>query len=697
MGTLEIFPDTLIAETAAGTFQLTGGASTTAVLSDLSDATYVRGNGAGIGLGTYSGTWLMGPLTGMPAGAVVTGVQLRMRYSNMSPEIWEPTNVRVVRPTSGAYSTLGFTRDESIVFAPGTGSTVREWTGPSKDKTAGGTKYVNELLLEPGTRLAASIDLNRFVASNTARLLSFSLVVTYNEAATVTINAPTGTEVVSRPTWTWSVSDPDGDAQRSFDLRVFTAAQVAAANFSPEGATPVYSAYQVTSAKLHKATRGFGQSGNYVAYLRVGGPVRANNNMVSAWASQAFTLSLTTPTAPTPDATYDSSTNTIDVTAQGTDNQLSYNQSTMERSTDLGWFSGSGGIGSYSTTVAAQGAYSMRMTRGSGTGDSTILTASGGSFWVPCAPGEGASAVAEFRAGTTGRTVKVGIDFADANYSLVGSTVYGSTVSDNSAGWTQATVSTTCPAGAAYKRVVIHVAALPAGEFHYIDRAGLYPATGITAWTVGGYAMTTRTVDLERSTDSGATWQDVPSTLVVHDPQRQTIRYSDVEAPSGVTMQYRLKVTAPNDLGEPMTSPYSAVATEPMPVFTSWWLNDIVNGTAIAIDVSDFQQTMTVPATVAVPLDGSAAVVSHDGLKDGELTLSCWLLNADDNAAFRTAVESGNSLLLRSVLAETWWVAFVGDVAKELLRALPVPGEDTPIRHAYKGKVTLAVVERPSV
>lgn len=98
-------------------------------------------------------------------------------------------------------------------------------------------------------------------------------------------------------------------------------------------------------------------------------------------------------------------------------------------------------------------------------------------------PGDSMTAVASFRANTTGRNCKVGLRWLTAGMADI-SVSYGSTVADTNAGWAQASVVAAAPATAAFVEVVAFVAAPVLGETHYMDKASVRRGAG-TDWIIG--------------------------------------------------------------------------------------------------------------------------------------------------------------------------------------------------------------------
>ena len=109
---------------------------------------------------------------------------------------------------------------------------------------------------------------------------------------------------------------------------------------------------------------------------------------------------------------------------------------------------------------------------------------------IKCNPGDTITAKAWFRSAVTGRSCNVGADFYDTSGNVVGSTLRGSNITDLTTGWTQATASLTCPAGAQEARLNVQVLApAAANEVHYvddpyIDRGPVYSADDSDTWSV---------------------------------------------------------------------------------------------------------------------------------------------------------------------------------------------------------------------
>lgn len=145
-------------------------------------------------------------------------------------------------------------------------------------------------------------------AGSTIDLAEAQVLVVYNQAPVVVVTAPTGSTVpTSRPTVTWTYSDPEGDPAEVTEVRVFSAAQYGATGFDPGSISvkPVWESGalygSVTSAPL---TADLLNNTTYRAYVRardLGSVYR-----FGPWANSQFTVSLTPPPTPTMTATADS-------------------------------------------------------------------------------------------------------------------------------------------------------------------------------------------------------------------------------------------------------------------------------------------------------------------------------------------------------------------------------------------------------
>lgn len=157
--------------------------------------------------------------------------------------------------------------------------------------------------------------------NRTFRLYEAYADVLYNEAPVATVTAPAegGTAATTRPTVSWTYTDPESDVQERYRIKVFTAAQVAEGGFSPETyATPVWDSGEVFSSATSAAVPVDLLNGTaYRAYVKVAD--YGSNGRYGAWDYNAFTVSLTAAVAPGLVATAESALGRVklDVTPSG--------------------------------------------------------------------------------------------------------------------------------------------------------------------------------------------------------------------------------------------------------------------------------------------------------------------------------------------------------------------------------------------
>ena len=163
-------------------------------------------------------------------------------------------------------------------------------------------------------------------------------------------------------------------------------------------------------------------------------------------------------------------------------NLLTKNQASLETNT-TGWAALTNCAIAQSSAQAADGANSLRLTSvASGNMDATTLTGTSG---IACVVGQQYTAMAYFRSAVSARSVLVAIAWYNAAGTFLSESA-GTSVGDTTSGFTQATVTATAPANAAFAAVRVRVLATgAASEVHYVDKIGLFPAPSITVWSAG--------------------------------------------------------------------------------------------------------------------------------------------------------------------------------------------------------------------
>lgn len=245
------------------------------------------------------------------------------------------------------------------------------------------------------------------------------------------------------------------------------------------------------------------------------------------------------------------------------------------------------------------------------------------------------------------------------------------------------------------------------GEQHYVDWVGIWPGSTlgeIHSWSAGGFLHddpTEHAIELQRSLENDEhgfpIWETIPEPRVEHVPQEQRLSYADYEVPSNVVATYRAKIEAENQDGDMMNSPWSNLATATMAVFDSWYLRDPIDpgNRTMRIRVHDVELVTPKPNTTDHPVGAESAVMTHDGVKLDDVACSVDLLTEDDYHMFREMVDSGATLLLQDVHGRQWYVQPDDGTTYEILRAVKLPSEPWPIRHAHRVRITFRSVEKP--
>lgn len=307
---------------------------------------------------------------------------------------------------------------------------------------------------------------------------------------TVTPVTVTGNDSSTSPTVDWTFNaNADGDKQKQYRVKVFSAAQYGAAGFNPETSVPVWDSGNLTGSATSAVVGASLLNGvTYKAYVRVA--IDVNGIWWTGYtASSAFVIQLTplpTPTMTvTPETTVPQYRNRIAV--QANINALSAQDASADDAA-LGvggwtaWFNGSV---ARSTAQQAYGLASLAMTA-TAAGNVGIRTATGVSSYR-VRPLQQYTAVANFRAATTARDTNAGMQFNDITGTPIGSVVYGTNIADSTANFnTQAFYTVVAPANAWSVTIYLRVVAAAAGEVHYADKIGLLVGSS-TTWSPGGY------------------------------------------------------------------------------------------------------------------------------------------------------------------------------------------------------------------
>jgi hypothetical protein len=173
-------------------------------------------------------------------------------------------------------------------------------------------------------------------------------------------------------------------------------------------------------------------------------------------------------------------------------------------------------------------------------GDVAVSTSTG-TAGIPVTPGVTYTGLGSSNACQVVRSTKLSITWVNSSGTVL-STTTGSPVTNTLASWTQATVSGTAPAGAAYAYLTATVSATGgANEFHYWDAMSFAAGTS-TTWQPGGYAglgTATFSVSYPGTAFAEPTWQlalNVPSGVAVQQVELQNTTTGEACIVSGLNL-----------------------------------------------------------------------------------------------------------------------------------------------------------------
>jgi hypothetical protein len=108
-----------------------------------------------------------------------------------------------------------------------------------------------------------------------------------NRAAAILVTAPQGNISVRRPVVTWTYTDPEGNVQVRFRVKLITQAVYEGGSFNPETAVGAYDSGDITSAATtHNSTTELAK-GNYRAYVKA---TDTATGTYTNWAQAPFTI-----------------------------------------------------------------------------------------------------------------------------------------------------------------------------------------------------------------------------------------------------------------------------------------------------------------------------------------------------------------------------------------------------------------------
>ena len=230
-------------------------------------------------------------------------------------------------------------------------------------------------------------------------------------------------------------------------------------------------------------------------------------------------------------------------------------------------------------------------------------------------------------------------------------------------------------------------------SFHATDAA--YDDGG-TRWDnfVAG-APATQTVTVERSFDSGATWDVLRGAEKITLNQQAGVVY-DYEVPLYVIPQYRMRAFG-TEVTE-FASAYSAVAPlNQQLVATSWWLKDPSDpslNTAVKV-MPPFSFSRKEPQQIYEPLGRKTSVVVTDGPRGITGTLNLMTRSQEEYDRLNHLIDNGRPLLLVDVFGRSWYIKFGESHDWTMLTAVPTDEEVYPVRHLHTVSLPFVEVSAP--
>lgn len=141
--------------------------------------------------------------------------------------------------------------------------------------------------------------------TNPLRVSEVYIDVTYQQQASISVTAPTGTITnTCRPTVTWTYTSPDSEPQYAHRTAIYTAAQVGAVGFEPFVTTPLQDSGWLLGEDLSWTLSADITNGTYYAYVQVQQTWAGAGTFLSGIASTSWTQSI----AGSPDAVLQSCT-----------------------------------------------------------------------------------------------------------------------------------------------------------------------------------------------------------------------------------------------------------------------------------------------------------------------------------------------------------------------------------------------------
>jgi hypothetical protein len=454
-------------------------------MNDNNDATYGAGSAGGPpGTAGYPGIWYamgMGNIA-PPATARVYRLRTRARYFRDTTDSGHNEKVSLTPRCPGTKHLVSSPRD---YYETGS-TTVQEKYGVWRNHDPDGREWTASRV--NGTQLEIYGYKNNVGVGYYLRVVEVYMDVDIREKPTVSGVTVTGAST-TRPTVDWTFNtNPDGDNQYWYRIKMFTAAQYGAAGFNAETSAAFWDSGQVASSSNSVIIGADLQNGvTYKAYVKAAQSFHSTP-WYTDWAlSSTFTVALGPPADPTMSVAMDDTLQRAVLTIAANQNMLSADDSDFEATAGT-WTVLSNCAAVRSLTFFANGIASLRLTSTAG-GD---MSATMAGDITPLVAGRTYTLHVRCRAAAAGptRTFQLSIDWKNAAGGTISTNLVSGT--NNNTNFTTTGVSNfTAPAGTRSGRLKLVILATAAGaEVHYFDMVGIWPGTS-TAWTSGGQQSAT--------------------------------------------------------------------------------------------------------------------------------------------------------------------------------------------------------------
>lgn len=501
-----------------------------------------------------------------------SGSSRTIQYQQLAALTRAPSAPTLVVPASGALADLAagavfawnYNRisagdtQQAWAFRRTLGSTVDYWNAATQAFQSGIVYNTSATTLPSqvafpagkwtnGNTYSWSVSTKSSTGANSAFAGDRTVVAT--AAPVVQVDAPNGIAYgESTPLVTWTYTGLD--AQRDYQVAIFTEDVAAAGGFNPETASSVWRSGVVSSSIARSARVGVALSDSvaYRAYVKV----TSTANVSSTWAWSQFLVSLNPPLGPIielrDEIWYGTNVPRVRMDVLGQSNFLSADAGTGQ----AGWEAES------NVSLAAQADDSpnqllagLKLTSLGGglmvarTEPGTPPTAPYGQpqplgpLSFPVKPGVTYTARAQFKTAGTIRAARVSIRWYDADDgtgALIREDNGDQVALATSTAYYTATATFTAPPTARLARMSLQVlGATGAGEIFYASRLAFAPGRSAT-WQQGGYSST-QTITVERSLDGGVTWETIIERLKTDLYQQAVAR--DRLMPFATDVKYR--------------------------------------------------------------------------------------------------------------------------------------------------------------